>query len=229
MQFTFENGSRTIPIPWLATYSVPDYTPPIYTGQDFYDFFVLAQFPDEGSFTETTITDLPPAATSTLFSDIFSTDYPTAATTTSDSSPSSYPTSSGVPVTTASGWGSAAYPDNPDVVQPNLGLPGGGVLTGYFLNESSIAVLSIPSFELSREAIFTFSATVGEFLTRSLEAGMKKVVVDVQQNTGGDSLLAADTFKQVGLVCIDLPTWRLINFSVFPLHRSLRWKQTSGI
>jgi len=210
MEFTFENGSRTIPVPWLATYSIPSYTPPIYTGQDFYKFFVLGLYPntDDGSSVAVT-TDLPSAATPTASyvtttTETISTDLPTAATTTFDSPPSGDPTSSAVPVPTAQGWINSSYPENPDVVQPNLGLVGGGVLTGYFLNESSIAVLSIPSFELTREAINSFSATVGEFLSRSQEAGLKKVVIDVQQNGGGDTLLATDTFKQVGASRIDL-------------------------
>jgi len=213
MQFTFENGSRTVPIPWLATYNIPDNTPPIYTGADFYDWFVLVDSLtfNYGSSAVTT-TDSPLTATATVSYDTsmtgtFSTDYPTAATTTFDSSPSGNPTSSGGPVPTQSGWGFwglSPYPDNPDVKQPYLGFFGGGVVTGYFLNESSIAVLSIPSFALTGEAINSFSASIGEFLRRSLKAGMKKVVIDVQQNMGGDQLLAADTFKQVVASCIDL-------------------------
>lgn len=231
MEFTFENGSRTIPVPWLATYSIPYDTPPIYNGKDFYDFFVLVDlYPnlDNGSSVAAT-TNLPSAATPTASYDTsttepFSTALPAAATTTPSSPPSGVPTSSAVPEPTPGGWLGSSYPESPDVVQPDLGLVGGGVLTGYFLNESSIAVLSIPSFELNREAVSSFSATVGEFLRRSQTAGLKKVVIDVQQNGGGDTLLATDTFKQVGTFCIDLTSSTLTAVSVLSIHRSVRWK-----
>lgn len=222
IEMTLENSSRTFPIPWLATYSIPNDTPPIYTGEDFYNFFVLGQYPPTGyKSSDTTTTDLPSAATSTASNDTYSTDYPTAAaTTTLNSAPSSYPTTSDVPVPSASGWIGFSYPENPDVVQPNLGLYGGGILTGYILNESSTAVLSIPNFELTGEAIYSFSATVGEFLGRSLEAGMKKVVIDLQHNGGGNALLAADTFKQVGTSRSDfpLPPSDTNRPAVFPVH-----------
>jgi Peptidase family S41 len=67
---------------------------------------------------------------------------------------------------------------------------------GYFLNTTSISVLSIPSFDEYGDAINTFQSTITEFLTRSRAAGLQKVVIDLQQNVGGQSLLAIDTFKQ---------------------------------
>jgi hypothetical protein len=45
------------------------------------------------------------------------------------------------------------------------------------------------------EAINTFSDTVALFLSTCTEKKMKKIVIDVQQNSGGDALLAFDTFK----------------------------------
>ena len=71
-----------------------------------------------------------------------------------------------------------------------------GFITGYFLRDSSIAVLSIPSFEMTGSALSSFSETTGNFLKTSVEAGIKKVVIDLQQNYGGEILLATDTFKQ---------------------------------
>ena len=67
---------------------------------------------------------------------------------------------------------------------------------GYFLNASSISVLSIPSFDEYGDAVGTFQSTIGEFIIRSKAAGLKKVVIDLQQNMGGETLLAIDTFKQ---------------------------------
>lgn len=42
----------------------------------------------------------------------------------------------------------------------------------------------------------TFSATIRDFITTSKAAGMQKVLIDLQQNYGGDTLLAFDAFKQ---------------------------------
>lgn len=91
---------------------------------------------------------------------------------------------------------SDAYPAFADVFQPDLSLAGGGFLTGYFLNDSSTAVLSIPSFEEFGDAIGTFSNTTAEFISGAQDAGLTRVVLDLQQNTGGATLLAFDMFNQ---------------------------------
>jgi hypothetical protein len=41
-----------------------------------------------------------------------------------------------------------------------------------------------------------FQSTIGDFITQSKQKGLQKVVIDLQQNRGGQSLLAIDTFKQ---------------------------------
>lgn len=66
--------------------------------------------------------------------------------------------------------------------------------TGYFLNSTSTSVLSIPSFDEYDDALNTFQDTVDEFLTRSKSSGLTKIVIDLQHNTGGQALLAIDTF-----------------------------------
>jgi hypothetical protein len=68
--------------------------------------------------------------------------------------------------------------------------------TGYFLNATSISVLSIPSFDESSDAVLNFSSTIGDFINQSQKKGLQKVVIDLQQNLGGQSLLAIDAFKQ---------------------------------
>ena len=65
------------------------------------------------------------------------------------------------------------------------------------MNDTSTGVLSIPSFEVYGDTVGTFSTTVNEFIHRSKAAGVKIIVLDLQQNAGGDALLAFDTFKQV--------------------------------
>ncbi|PVH77617.1 hypothetical protein DL98DRAFT_591045 [Cadophora sp. DSE1049] len=88
----------------------------------------------------------------------------------------------------------APYP-TPVVVQKGLGF--GGFVSGYFLNESSIAVLSITSFLMRGEFAETAQDAVTEFLKKSKQAGMKKLVIDLQGNGGGTVLLGIDLFKQL--------------------------------
>ncbi|KAL9048538.1 MAG: hypothetical protein Q9162_007667 [Coniocarpon cinnabarinum] len=88
--------------------------------------------------------------------------------------------------------GITAYP-RPDVAQPNLGY--GGWVSGYFLHGSRTGVLSIPSFDMNNEAVSSFSYAIGNFTQRAQETGMKRIVIDLQQNDGGDMLLAVDAFK----------------------------------
>lgn len=102
-------------------------------------------------------------------------------TTSSSAAPASSPTE--LPDT--------AYPRAPDVMQP------GGLLRGYFLNESSLAVLTITQFDSSVGISNSFIATVWQFLQRSRRAGLRKVVIDLQQNSGGHPLLAMEIFRLV--------------------------------
>lgn len=175
---TFENGTTLGPQPWLAIYDSPGDTGPLETGGDFYNFFVLGFYP--ASYFD----ELNPAEASASAS----------ATPTATSAATSVTPSVSSPAATS--WNNSAYPDHPDVVQEDLEI-GGGVLSGYFLKEKSIAVLSIPSFEEYGDAVETFSTTIQDFIKESLNSGMKKVVIDVQQNSGGGVFLAIDAFKQV--------------------------------
>jgi len=172
LTFAFENGTE-ITEPWLAIYNSPGDTGPLETGGDFYNFFVLGFYPASyDPYATATSSDSAPSATST------------------DSSTSSSATATPTPTS----WPDLAYPQDPDVVQPDLGAS--GVLTGYFLHDISVAVLSIPSFSAYDTAVEDFSNTVTEFLQKAKRAGLTKVLIDLQQNSGGDTLLAYDTFKQ---------------------------------
>jgi Peptidase family S41 len=93
-------------------------------------------------------------------------------------------------------WGpGSGFPEDPAIVQPDLSLYGGGSLSGYFFKDLSLAVLSMPSFQETGDAMNTFSSTVRDFLAASKASGMQKVLIDLQQNYGGDTLLAFDAFK----------------------------------
>lgn len=179
----FENGTTSEPEQWLAIYNSPGPTGPLTTGGDFYNFFVLGFYP--ASFN--------PNATDPCAASEDPTD--TSNSTSISSNSTSTNTTSAGPDATATSWPDSAYPNNTDIYQPGLYPAGGGFLTGYFLKNISTAVLSIPTFDMSGNDIQTFSDTVQKFLNASHAAGMKTVLIDLQQNLGGDTLLAIDTFK----------------------------------
>ncbi|KAI1756077.1 hypothetical protein F4782DRAFT_320022 [Xylaria castorea] len=168
-----ENGT-TITERNLGIYWSQGPTGPLETGGDFYNFFVLGFLP--ASFDP-----------SLEFAD----------PTTADGSSTTVATPEVVtPSPSPLSWNSPAYPAIPDVAQPDLGIFGGGVISGYFLNSSSVSVLSIPSFDVFGAALSTAQTTVNEFIRRTQEAGLEKVVIDLQGNRGGQVLLAVDTFKR---------------------------------
>ena len=184
ISFAFENGTTYDDLPWLAGYTdnVDSDTPALSSGQDLYDYFVLGIEP----------TDVPAAASSTSAA---------AAATSSTDSPSDDASSvTSSPTLSASAapssWSYAPFPPNPIVAQPNLGLDNGGVVTGYFLNDGITAVLSIPSFEVTGEAVVSFSTTIGDFISRTKAAGLTRIIIDLQRNQGGSDILATDAFKQ---------------------------------
>ncbi|KAL3478326.1 hypothetical protein BJX99DRAFT_269322 [Aspergillus californicus] len=94
---------------------------------------------------------------------------------------SDVPTPTPSPTTTWYG----AYPSQVDVEPPSADA-GEGLLRGYFLNDSSVGVLSIPQFYINADVADDFDTT----------GGMQKVIIDLQQNMGGQALLAIETFLQ---------------------------------
>ena len=185
LNFVQEDGTET-PSQWLALAYVPFGTPTIRNGIDFYNNFVTNVIPEDDTSDNSTAAATTAAATTA------------AAATATGASPTtgdSAAATTDLSVPTATSWdGFPAYPSNPDVVQPALGL--GGVITGYLLNDTKIGVLSIPSFEATGSSIATFSNTIHDFIQRAQDAGIERVVVDVSQNYGGEILLAIDAFKQ---------------------------------
>lgn len=118
--------------------------------------------------------------------------YPASYNVTTDETEANVTEDAGEPLTSFSDINSA-FP-RADVWQQNLTVD--GYLTGYFLRDESLAVLSIPSFWADGEAIQAFADTVQDFLSQSKAAGMERVLIDLQQNAGGDIALAYSTFKQ---------------------------------
>ncbi|KAI0188435.1 hypothetical protein EV127DRAFT_497760 [Xylaria flabelliformis] len=181
--WTFENGTSQTE-DYVGIYLSQGPTGPLETGGDFYNFFVLGFYP-AGFDPYSDDSDVDDGDGSSGSS----------ATSSDISSPSTTITQPAA-TTTLSGWGNQAYPTNPDVAQPDLSTIGGGYLSGYFLRDSSIAVLSIPSFDEYGNALNSFQSTVQAFIQQAQAAGMKKVVIDVQQNVGGQPLLAIDAFQR---------------------------------
>lgn len=215
--FTFENGTQLGPEPWVAIYNSQGETGPLATGGDFYNFFVLGFYPaslDVGTESDAEESDSEQSGVA----ESVTVGSPT------DTSSASLGTSSTSATPTPSSWNNAAYPDLPDVAQADLGIS--GVLTGYFLEDISTAVLSIPSFLAFGDAVVTFSDTIGEFLQRSKKAGMRKVLIDVQQNLGGVNLLAVDAFKQVGFF-LPLLGLKLRTRLVLPSSRAV-WRKSAA-
>ncbi|CAH0037203.1 unnamed protein product [Clonostachys rhizophaga] len=89
---------------------------------------------------------------------------------------------------------SPIYPP-PDLFQEYFGF--GSVGSAYFLRNESIAILSLPSFnikETTNVTIQSYSALFNGFLTQAKSAGMKKLVIDLQGNGGGVLSLGYDLF-----------------------------------
>ncbi|OJD30401.1 peptidase s41 family protein [Diplodia corticola] len=186
LEFVFKNGSN-ITTNWLAIYNSVDDTGPLTTGGDFYNYFVLGQYP------QAYYDELEAAQNATSANDTTSdsnTDDSSSDDTSSDDT-----SSSDSPENTSWNFESyGAYPDNPDIVQPDLSIAGGGVVTGYFFNESSTAVLSIPTFDQYGDNIGNFDTTVGDFVANATARNLTRCVIDLQQNSGGLTLLAFITF-----------------------------------
>ncbi|KAL8713736.1 MAG: hypothetical protein Q9220_002262 [cf. Caloplaca sp. 1 TL-2023] len=192
--FAFENGTEPLSLPWVATYTIPDDTPLITSGNDFYQIFVLGNSPDVEDDPSVVTASLP-TASATASASAEATFTSTATATADPTGATALATAAADPAEDqATSWNYFPYPSNPVTVQPNLG--NGGVVTGYFLNDGVTAVLSIPSFDVNSESIVSFSDAVGEFIQKSKDAGKERFIIDLQHNGGGGNLLATDTFKQ---------------------------------
>ncbi|GME24189.1 putative peptidase s41 family protein [Neofusicoccum parvum] len=154
---------------WVALYNNPAHTGPLSTGGDFYNYFVLGLVPDSYNESVYPVPEADPDDDSDATDD------------------------------TLTNWFDAsfkAFPSNPDVVQDGLSSSGGGIVTGYLLNESSTGVLSIPSFDMYGDYIGSFAQAVIGFINQAQAANTSRIVIDLQQNLGGQSLLAYDTYKR---------------------------------
>lgn len=169
LTITLEDGTH-IDDNWIAIYTNAEFTGPLSTGGDFYNYFVLDLLPE--SYDNATL----PA--------VFNYSSVSIAT------PANF---------SLQNWSNTtgnAYPSNPTVVQTNLATGGlGGWITGYFLDDISTGVLSIPSFSQFGNDTETFNDAVGYFIQNMTNDKVQNVIIDLQGNLGGDILLALATFN----------------------------------
>lgn len=168
----FENSTEPINTTWIARYNEPYNTGPLTTGGDFYNYFVLNQLP--ASFNQSAQTSA----------------FNAAYAPSSDSAPNDTLSSN-----SWQGVSQGAYP-KPDIYQPGLAVLDNGVVSGYFLQDVDAAVLSLPTFDQTGFGIGNFSQSVADFLGNATEKKIKRVVIDLQQNSGGTVELAFSTFKR---------------------------------
>ena len=171
----FENGTTVASSYWLAVLNNPADAVSITSKEDFYDSFVVNSF--DFSNSQRKKRDVSETSTRKPSRKCFNRKRQDAGAS-----------------TTPNTWNNSAYPSDPVIAEADLGLE--GVLSGYYLRQSLTAVLSIPNFQPGN--VTSFSSAVGDFLKASTADGMQKIVIDLQQNPGGISLLATDVFQQVG-------------------------------
>lgn len=154
----------------LALYNEPWQTGLLTTGGDFYNYFVLGLLP--ASYNQST--------------DVFNKAYASVDVTDNETT-SVAPTWKNVSLD--------AYPD-PDVYQNRLGYILEAAVSGYYLQDVDAAVLSLPTFDQIGDSIGDFSAAVTWFVGNVTKENITRVVIDLQQNTGGSVELAFSTFKR---------------------------------
>lgn len=168
LNFTLANGT-TIPSPWVAIYTYTEFTGPLTTGGDFYNYFVLGLTP--ASYSEVPLPDVW-NVTYTIDSDTYVQNFTT-------------------------GWNNITDGQYPPADVMQYDLEGAGVVTGYYLDDISTAVLSIPSFDESGWTVENFTYAVNELVEGAANRSFTKLIVDLQGNWGGTPLLAFTTFRNI--------------------------------
>jgi hypothetical protein len=169
LNYTFANDS-TFDTSWYALYTYSAFTGPLTTGGDFYNYFVLGL--DPASYDGV---PLPK-----YWDETYSQDASTSANYTFDQ-----------------GWYNITGGEYPpaDIMQDDL--QDTGYVTGYYLDDISTAVLSIPTFDESGWAVGNFSEAVDRFLQGAQNRSLSKLIIDLQGNWGGTPLLAFTTFRSI--------------------------------
>ncbi len=184
LNFTLKNGTTIDTYWWAFCIDCTD-TGPLTTGGDFYNYFVLGFLPDSYQ------SDDP-------WWPIWEQNDSTPSNTSSNETLVAF-CALGHPSTP--NWcfeSDGAYPNNPFIVQPDLSTFKGGIVSGYMFDDEGVstAVLSIPSFYQSGNDISEFQQSIKDFIDQASQTQASRIVIDLQQNLGGLTFLAYDTFKQ---------------------------------
>jgi hypothetical protein len=187
LSFQFENDTSLDTI-WLAMYAETSLTGPLATPGDFYNYFVLGLIPD--GFDPDVPTSWWPSEYDIPVED-------------SEETPEK---EQGFDCSGSAGfvvnWCNVtngqigAFPNDPVVVQNDFSITGAGAIAGYIFDDISTSVLSIPSFYQDGLSVRFFFNAIEEFIGNATSRNIKRVVIDLQQNSGGLVLLAMTTFQQ---------------------------------
>lgn len=183
IKFTFEDpNTPDWESRWIAIYNIAEFTGPLTTSGDFYNFFVLGLQP--ASYSNVPIPEVfggPPPITedqSVTEEPPLTGDTPADGTTDELENTSWYDESYG------------AFPDNPDIREQDLGLYEGGVITGYFYDDISTGVLSIPHFNQDGLTVGKFGEALAGFINGAKDRGLSHIIIDLQKNFGGSTGIA---------------------------------------
>ncbi|KAH7408333.1 hypothetical protein DE146DRAFT_645987 [Phaeosphaeria sp. MPI-PUGE-AT-0046c] len=187
LKFQFDNGT-SLETKWLAMYAETSPTGPLTTPGDFFNYFVLGLVP--AGFDPENPTSWWPAEY----------DIPAGDEETSLVDEPVFNCSSLAGA--VKNWCKAtngqvqAYPNDPIVVQQDLSIAGTGAISGYIFDDVSTGILSVPSFYQDGLSVKFFFNAIDEFIGNATKRGTRRVVIDLQQNSGGLVLLALTTFQQ---------------------------------
>ncbi|KAJ4286663.1 hypothetical protein N0V90_012915 [Kalmusia sp. IMI 367209] len=205
LTITLQNGTIYGPEPFRAIYTEPGPTGPLETGGDFYNFFALGYYPS--GFYETVIEPILEAEDQT--SDL---EYVLENPDNWEPSFSIFPVDHGW---LSKGWSQidpawpkpnlleAGFDSSSDAMISGMSVDNLEsivlflltILTGYFIDHTDLAVLSIPTFEAEGYSIDGFISAINKFLEECISQGKRRLVIDLQRNGGGSTTLAVETFK----------------------------------
>lgn len=169
LNFVFDNGT-TMDTEWFAIYNPSYYTGPLTTGGDFYNLFVLGLLPASYSTSDVPCVFREGGCNNE----------------TNESPEPSY--------SFESGWDDYTDDIYPAAQVKQEDLADLGWVTGYYLDDISTGVLSLPSFDESGWALTNFSAAVQRFISGAQDRNTSKIIIDLQGNSGGAIILAFSVF-----------------------------------
>lgn len=187
LKFQFGNGTSLETI-WLALYAETAPTGPLTTPGDFFNYFVLGLIP----------ADFDPEHPTPWWPAEYNISAEDEDTLLVEEPRIDCSSQAGL----VENWCNAtngqvqAYPNDPIVVQKDLSISGTGAISGYILDDISTGVLSIPSFYQDGLSVRYFFNAIDEFIGNATNRSTRRVVIDLQQNSGGLVLLALTTFQQ---------------------------------